>query len=324
MSKAIKIWLIVAGALVMAGALMFVSVMSTMEWNFMRLSTEKYETNKHEISENFENISIQTDTSDIVFLLSSDEKCRVECYESKKEKHSVDVIDGVLHITSVNEKQWYDYVHIGFGSGPKLKIYLPKSEYEELYVKASTGDVELSEGLAFKSIDISLSTGDVKCNASAKNELKIKVASGDVLVENISAGSIDLRTSTGDIKATNTDCDGDVTIAVSTGDFILSNVECKNLISTGTTGDAVLSNVIAIEKIDIKRGTGDISFDSCDAAEIVVNTTTGDVKGSLLSDKVFITDTDTGRVDVPETITGGKCKITTDTGDIKISIRAGE
>ena len=70
MNKAVKIWLIVASALVLVGAIMFFGVMSAMEWNFLRLSTEKYETNKHEISEDFESISIKTDTPDIVFLLS--------------------------------------------------------------------------------------------------------------------------------------------------------------------------------------------------------------------------------------------------------------
>ena len=51
-----------------------------------------------------------------------------------------------------------------------------------------------------------------------------------------------------------------------------------------------------------------------------VETDTGDVTGSLLSDKVFITKSDTGSIDVPKTVTGGKCEITTDTGDIKIEI----
>ena len=55
-------------------------------------------------------------------------------------------------------------------------------------------------------------------------------------------------------------------------------------------------------------------------AELFVETDTGDVRGSLLTEKTFIVQTDTGSVDVPETTTGGKCEITTDTGDIEIEI----
>ena len=63
-----------------------------------------------------------------------------------------------------------------------------------------------------------------------------------------------------------------------------------------------------------------MTFEGSDAAEIFVQTSTGDVEGSLLSSKVFIANTDTGKVDVPKSITGGRCEITTDTGDIRISV----
>ena len=47
---------------------------------------------------------------------------------------------------------------------------------------------------------------------------------------------------------------------------------------------------------------------------------TGDVTGSLCSEKVFIARSDTGHISVPETVNGGKCSITTDTGDIIITL----
>ena len=98
-------------------------------------------------------------------------------------------------------------------------------------------------------------------------------------------------------------------------------MECKNLITRGNTGDVSLENVIATEMFSIERSTGDVRFTDCDAAEICVKTDTGDVTGSFLSDKIFITNTDTGSVNVPKTVIGGKCEITTDTGDIKITIK---
>ncbi len=72
--------------------------------------------------------------------------------------------------------------------------------------------------------------------------------------------------------------------------------------------------------MSIQRNTGSVKFNKSDAGEIKVVTTTGDVKGTLLTDKVFIVNTNTGKKEVPNTITGGRCEITTDTGDIKISI----
>ena len=81
-----------------------------------------------------------------------------------------------------------------------------------------------------------------------------------------------------------------------------------------------MKKVIVTEKLALKRSTGDVKLESCDAGEIVIKTDTGDVKGSLQSKKIFFAHSDTGRVSVPKTTTGGKCDITTDTGDIKITI----
>ena len=52
-----------------------------------------------------------------------------------------------------------------------------------------------------------------------------------------------------------------------------------------------------------------LKFDGSDAAEIFVKTTTGNVTFSLLIDKVFITKTDTGNINVPKIADGGKCEI---------------
>ncbi|MBQ1821155.1 MAG: DUF4097 family beta strand repeat protein [Clostridia bacterium] len=75
------------------------------------------------------------------------------------------------------------------------------------------------------------------------------------------------------------------------------------------------------EQISIERSTGDVRFEQCDAAELSIDTDTGDVTGSLRSDKVFIAQSHTGDVSVPGSTSGGKCRITTDTGDIRITVR---
>ena len=102
----------------------------------------------------------------------------------------------------------------------------------------------------------------------------------------------------------------------------MTDVTCQNLSTGGGTGDVKLTNVIASGAFVIKRTTGDVTFEGCDAAEILVTTSTGDVKGTLLSDKVFFVETDTGRRKYPHMTTGGKCQIITSTGDIEIGIES--
>lgn len=163
----------------------------------------------------------------------------------------------------------------------KLTVYLPEAMYDAISVKASTGDVR---------------------------------------IDNVRTSALDVKLTTGNITTTGVRCDGDVNINLTTGDVALSALECKNLTSTGSTGNVTLTNVVASENITVERSTGDVTFEDSDGAKILVKTSTGSVSGSLLTEKVFVVKSDTGRVDVPSSSKGGECKITTDTGNIIISI----
>lgn len=319
MKKATKVWLITAASLVLAGCILFAGVMSTIGWDFEKLSTVDYETNVYEVTETFGSISITSDTADIRFALSDDGKCRVECYEEANAKHSAAVDEDELVIKINNQKSWYDYIGFRFGS-QKITVYLPNSEYNALYIHESTGNIEIPKYFMFANADISLSTGNVDFCASVSEAVRIKTSTGDINAENISVGSLELSATTGMITVSGVTCRGDIKAGVSTGEVSLTDISCKNVISSGTTGSIFLNNVIAENKFSIERSTGDVKFGRCDAAELYVKTSTGNVTGSLLTDKVFITDTDIGSVDVPKTTVGGRCEIRTGTGDIKIKI----
>ena len=315
-----KVWLIIAATLVLIGCIAFGSAMSMLNWDFTKLSTTKYESNSYEISDNYKNILIITDTSDVVFIPSKSLTTSVDCYEQENTKHTVTVNDNTLVIKMVDTRKWYEYIGINFGT-PKITVSIPQEEYNTLSVKSSTGDVEIPKDFKFESIDISVNTGKVTNHASASEILKIKTSTGSIRVENTSVGTLDLSVSTGKVTVSDVTSKGDVSVSVSTGKTYITDTKCKSVISNGDTGGISLDNVIAAEKFSIERSTGDVKFNNSDATEIYVKTDTGDVTGNLLTDKVFIAQTDTGKVDVPKTVIGGKCEISTDTGNIKIQIK---
>ncbi len=309
--------LAVAAILVIAGCIVFASAMAVNGWDFTKLGTYAYETNTHILEETFRNISINTDTADIFFTTSNDGKCSVVCHEYENEKHAVTVENDTLTIAAVDSGKWY--THIGITTRtPAITVYLPQSQYAALQIDESTGDITIPAEFTFDTVAISVSTADIECMASATSLLQINASTGDIEVEGISAGALELGVTTGEISAAGVTCQGDMTIKVTTGKAEIADTTCKNLISHGNTGEIFLQNVIAAEKFHIERSTGDVILYKCDAAELFVETDTGDVRGSLLTDKVYVVQTDTGVIDVPGTTTGGKCQITTDTGDIKI------
>ena len=320
MKKTPKV-LIIAGSLVLLGCIVFVCVMSALKWDFTKLSTAEYETNITEIDEEFGSISVFTETANIKLALSEDGKCKVECREEQKSMHKVAVENDTLTVKIDNRKEWYDYIGFGFGE-QRITIYLPKTEYAALFIEGKTGNVEIPKNYSFESADISLTTGNVDFYASVAGAVKIKTTTGNVKAENNSVGSLEISVTTGRVNVFGINCVGGVTVGVSTGNAYLTNISCGSFISTGSTGDITLDKVLANEKISVERSTGNVKFIASDAAELYVKTSTGNVTGSLVTAKNFVTKTSAGKINVPDTTSGGLCEIRTSTGNIKITIES--
>lgn len=301
MSKTTKIWLITATALVTLGAILFAGVMAQYDWDFTKLGTVTYVTNTYEVSDEFDKISINVDTTEIEFVPTEDETCSIVSFEAEQVKHSATVQNGTMIISTVDTRKWYDHICISLGS-PKMTVYLPQNEYASLIIETDTGDINIPKDFAFDKIEMDGDTSDVSCFTPVANVLDIELSTGDIIIDSITADQIKLTTTTGEIA--------------------INSVTAKNNIDIETdTGTITLKNVVATGTISIESDTGDVRFEGSDATEISVKTDTGDVTGTLLSEKVFITETFTGSINVPKTTSGGKCEITTATGDINISIK---
>jgi len=295
-----KIWLIVATILVVVGTGVFVGSMTAYNWDFEKLSTNKYVTNSYEIKENFNNISISVDTTDVEFLPTEENFCSVTVFEDENEKHTASVENDTLIIKIKDTKKWHDHIGINF-STPKMTVFLPKNDYRSLFIENDTGDVNIPKDFSFENLKIEGETSDVKSLASVSKDMEIKVSTGDVNIDSTSIGELRLTTSTGDVKLNSINVYEDVDIKTDTG-----SVTLKNVIATG--------------KLNLTTSTGDVTYLYSDGNEIFVTTSTGDVSGTLLTEKVFITETSTGDVSVPKTLTGGLFKIKTSTGDITINV----
>jgi DUF4097 and DUF4098 domain-containing protein YvlB len=321
MKKRTIVWLLIATIMVIVGSSLFVGAMMKVNWDFRKLSTVQYETNRYEFSESVGDISIDTVTADIELVPSEGPTVSVVCLEESRAKHSVTVQDGTLIIEVDDERKWYDHIGIHFGN-PKITVYLPAGEYGALSVKVTTGDTTISKDFSFESMEIKATTGDVKTSASVDGSLQIKATTGDIRAENLSAGAMELTVTTGDVTLSSITSEGAVQVNVGSGDAKFTDVSCRSLRSDGTTGDLILKNVIVFEAVSLERTTGDIKLERCDAAELLIKSTTGDIQGSLLSEKIFLAHATTGDVSVPKSTVGGKCELTTTTGDIYMTVES--
>lgn len=320
MKTTAKIGLLIAAALIVLGIVLFGLVMSVNHWDFTRLSSDACETEIWEIREDFRDIAVRSDTAKVAFVPADGGGCRVEIHAPTSWKRTAEVKNGALTVAVTDERRWYEALNLFNFESPKITVYLPRGEYGALTLENDTGDVSVPADFRFTGIDVSCSTGDVRCAASARDAIRIRLSTGDILLEDLSAGELELTASTGAITLRNVACAGALSQRVSTGKTVLTNVTCAELTSSGSTGDLTMENVLISGKLTVSRSTGDVKLDRCDAAELSIKTETGRVSGSLLSEKVFIVKSDTGKIDVPDTAAGGRCEIATDTGNISITL----
>ena len=335
-----KILIITAITLAVLGTACFVGALAAADFDLSRIGTEKYVTNTHEITDGFDNISIDLNTEDVTLALSQDGKCRVVCIDEERRPVSVSVVGGTLKITAYEREKWYDYINLTFVSRESVTVYLPETEYNALTIDVDTSDINVSGGLSFNTAEIESDTGDIRFEAlvngnveistdtgeisitdSVMTEVNIISDTGDIYIRNLNVTRLDISEDTGEITVIDLNAAKDIRIDTDTGDSELSDVNCESLLIEGDTGEIELKNVIATSRFNIENSTGDVEFDGCDAAEITVRTSTGDVSGTLNSEMVFIARSSTGDIDVPGTVNGGRCEITTSTGDIRITIK---
>ena len=320
MRTSAKIALAIGGVLILIGGLLFTAVMSALNWDFTELDSEEYETTTWEISQEFSSVSINSDTADIDLLPAEDGVCKVIAYCNVNSSFSASVKDSVLSIDCSKSNSLTDHITLFSLENSKLTVYLPLDTELSLKITEDTGDITISEYLSFENIDIKTSTGNIENHASASGETSIKVSTGDITLKDISTGKISLSATTGKINISNVTCSGDVKVKVNSGDSNISVLTCKTFPTDGSTGDITLKNTIAEETCSITRSTGDVILKQSDASEFTIKTSTGDIYGTILSNKIFKADTDSGSVNVPNSAEGGKCSVTTDTGDINIAI----
>ena len=288
-----------ASALCALGIVIFLVTMLSLNWRFSALNSAYSEEKTHALTEPIKSITVTDNTANLAIRPSSDGEARLVTQEGKNLTYEVSVADGTLTVTRCDTRAWYQSI-FNFGS-TYLVLYLPAGEYEALNIKTSTGDIFLAQDFTFSTLTVKATTADISCRASVKNDLNVRVRTGDIELSGLTAG--------------------DMNLSVTTGDILISAVRCTSLTTAGDTGDLDMEDIIATGAIHIERTTGDVSFSACDASEIFIRCSTGDIEGTLLTSKLFHTDTNTGDVRVPTSEqNGGACYLKTTTGDIHISI----
>lgn len=275
MSKKTKIWLVGAAACILVGCIVFGSVMISLDWDFLKLSTNKYQENTYAYNDNIDSIKVDIDTAGLEFIISDGEKVTVSCYEQQDAPHKVFVRDGTLFITKP-EKEWYESIGINFEK-TKITLHLPKKEYDDLFIESSTGDVKI-KSLQANNINIRLSTGSIQLDeVICEQKISTKVSTGLVKMVNTSGKVITSSGSTGDAIFEKVIAYEDLSVTRSTGDIKLDLCDAPKIYAETSTGD-IKGNFLTEKSFSAHTDTGRVSVPGGQTGgECKLITDTGDI-----------------------------------------------
>lgn len=305
---------IAASIMIVAGIIIVISAFAVngFRWpnvtvNLAHMTSEpvNYIKKTVDIKDKFSSIEVKSASDvDVAVKKASGDTSYVEYYDCENLTHHVDVSDGVLRITADDSRNVAFNVSIGLytGAWPSVTVYLAGTEYDDLKIVTSSGDIDMEYYLLVGNIDIEASSGDVTVNGSNSDTLTIATRSGDIKIDSASSKDTRISANSGD---------------VSLGDVVTDNVDLK------TSSGNITSGSIKAKRINGRASSGDVMIRDCDASEINIMTNSGDVSIGIGSEMKYeyTTKTSSGDVNVPDSVKGadGKCNIETSSGDIDVT-----
>jgi DUF4097 and DUF4098 domain-containing protein YvlB len=167
-----------------------------------------------------------------------------------------------------------------------------------------------------------------KVNLGGKTELgdctaataDLETTSGEIRVRTVTLDSLTAQTGSGGICMESVTVIEATDLETTSGEITLLYTTCGTLTAETGSGGIDLTDTTVTGHIQAETTSGSIRFARADAETLDLKTNSGSVKGSLLTPKIFYTDTTSGSVDVPKSTEGGLCEIQTTSGSIRITI----
>lgn len=252
-------------------------------------------------------LCIDCDGQDVYIRPSADRNCRVSCTGFGGTEYSVELVNGVLFVTSKGETLESVFLRL-FAGEAKVTVELPPQyfhePYESLEVSTASGDILVEEGLIFQRCDLTASSGDVSFLADVWGRMNIETSSGDIkLADSSSAFSVH-----------------QVTLSTSSGDIRVEGQNAFSLSAQNASGDVTLDSC-EIYELTVSCTSGDVELRYVDLESCNLQTISGDVSAGIGKTMDFHCSTTSGDIDIPPPATkGGLCQITTTSGDIRVWI----
>lgn len=315
-----KTALIVAVICLIVGALLAGAGWVLLQQSPVDRNTVKDVVEVYHVSESPKQIKIDTIESRVEILPIEGDEWRVECKETEKLSHTIDLVDGVLTVKQTDNRRWYEYIGIldGFQKN-SVTVYLPRGTYELLDVASTSGSIKVGEGFVFAGASLKNTSDSISMASFVEGALTVKNTSGDIIVSGGVGGNLTTRNTSGITRILG-GVNGELRINGTSDRIEVKNATPTKAEISNTSGSIYLENVVCKESCSIENTSGDIELAHCDALSFDLKSTSGDIRVSLLSAKTFDCHATSGDVHTPKDGNGGTFRARSTSGDIRITV----
>lgn len=320
MKKSIKTALIVAFALILAGAAaigVYIGLNHDRSFGEMFENTvaESYETTTKDIVGDFDRIAITDNDAEIKLLPSGDGKARIEYSVVEDRDYIITVSDGVLDIRVDDDRSsFFNFTYRKI----VLNVCLPDSEYESLTVDCTSGSVEVPEGFTFAETDIETSSGSVDLKANVTGTADINTTSGAIRLDNLKPQSLTAESTSGSVKVNDAGAQ-DARIMTTSGSAKINGGEFGSLEVNSSSGSIRVEGITAA-KISAEASSGSVTLTRCAVSgEARVKTSSGSIELASCTAGSIDAEASSGKITLDGTVASGLAELSNSSGGVRLT-----
>lgn len=232
---------------------------------------------------NIKNINLDWSSGRINIYKSESDKIKViqkSKYELKEDE--LVNIDYKNETISVKEgKKKIEFFFLGFGSiSTSLDVYLPDKEFEEVYVKISSGRANV-ENLNLNKFKVKVSSGKIEIRKVISQDIEANVSSGSIEMNDVKTSSLNYEVTSGKIEINNLNTN--ILKALVKSGKIDIDGSAKQIDLKATSGKILVDNNVLPESLDVKVTSGsiDVAIPENEGFEASYSVTSGSFKSDF-------------------------------------------
>ena len=295
--------LIVAGGLMIGGAIMGVAAISSYGFNLDKFfsTNSKDAMNMEErtvsISETIRNIKVEDTAIKVVPALG--DETTVDVYETKNWKYNVQMVGDTLSVKGDDKNSWVDRI-FNIGEGPHVVINLAQTDFDDIYINNSSDSIKVEKGFNFKTADLSSGSGSVRFSGNVEGKASLVSGSGSVKVNESETGELLAKSGSGSVVATDVKC-ADFTLQSGSGSVNVEKLQGnKGYLKSGSGSTKAID--VKADSLTIENASGSINLENAEIAGDVdlhdgsgsiraINLKAGNIKAKGSSGSAHFTDT---------------------------------